>query len=310
MVRRICIVFIFVLLIFQPLNAFAEETNIPEEYDDMLDSLPSDIAGMLPDEIFSNNLDDIVIGANKLTSWDYIFDITFDMLGLNIKTILKTLATVIGLLVISSLLNMIKSSIHNPASERVLNLVSCAVIVFTVLKLSQEPLNRAMLLLEDIKTVNIGNEMAVTISVGVGLDGLSYAQNYEFARNAIDLALGRGGDQAVVKTPASITYYGGKSQQVEKNTRVKARVKAHALKEIITSKDKVFIMGHRLGDVDSFGASVGIYRIAQTLDRKAHIVLNDMTTSMQPLVELFVNNPEYDTDMILNNQDAIEEAAK
>lgn len=164
-------------------------------------------------------------------------------------------------------------------------------------------------LLEDIKTVNIGNEMAVTISVGVGLDGLSYAQNYEFARNAIDLALGRGGDQAVVKTPASITYYGGKSQQVEKNTRVKARVKAHALKEIITSKDKVFIMGHRLGDVDSFGASVGIYRIAQTLDRKAHIVLNDMTTSMQPLVELFVNNPEYDTDMILNNQDAIEEAA-
>ena len=164
-------------------------------------------------------------------------------------------------------------------------------------------------LLEDIKTVNIGNEMAVTISIGVGLDGLSYAQNYEFARNAIDLALGRGGDQAVVKTPTSITYYGGKSQQVEKNTRVKARVKAHALKEIITSKDKVFIMGHRLGDVDSFGAAVGIYRIAQTLDRKAHIVLNDMTTSMQPLVELFVNNPEYDTDMILNNQDAIEEAA-
>ncbi|MBQ7358604.1 MAG: DHH family phosphoesterase [Lachnospiraceae bacterium] len=163
-------------------------------------------------------------------------------------------------------------------------------------------------LLEDIKTVNIGNEMAVTISIGVGLDGLSYAQNYEFARNAIDLALGRGGDQAVVKTPESITYYGGKSQQVEKNTRVKARVKAHALKEIITSKDKVFIMGHRLGDVDSFGAAVGIYRIAQTLDRKAHIVLNDMTTSIQPLVELFVNNPEYDTDMILNNQDAIEEA--
>lgn len=163
-------------------------------------------------------------------------------------------------------------------------------------------------LLEDIKTVNIGNEMAVTISIGVGLDGLSYSQNYEFARNAIDLALGRGGDQAVVKTPESITYYGGKSQQVEKNTRVKARVKAHALKEIITSKDKVFIMGHRLGDVDSFGAAVGIYRIAQTLDRKAHIVLNDMTTSIQPLVELFVNNPEYDTDMILNNQDAIEEA--
>lgn len=84
-------------------------------------------------------------------------------------------------------------------------------------------------LLEEVKTVNIGNEMAVTISIGIGLDGLTYAQNYEFARTAIDLALGRGGDQAVIKTPESITYYGGKSQQVEKNTRVKARVKAHAL---------------------------------------------------------------------------------
>lgn len=90
-------------------------------------------------------------------------------------------------------------------------------------------------LLDEVKTVNIGNEMAVTISIGVGLDGLSYAQNYEFARNAIDLALGRGGDQAVVKTPDNITYFGGKSQQVEKNTRVKARVKAQALREIISS---------------------------------------------------------------------------
>lgn len=107
-------------------------------------------------------------------------------------------------------------------------------------------------LLEDVKTVNIGNEMAVTISMGVGLDGLTYAQNYEFARNAIDLALGRGGDQAVIKTPESVTYYGGKSQQVEKNTRVKARVKAHALREIITAKDTVLVMGHRNPDADSF----------------------------------------------------------
>lgn len=163
-------------------------------------------------------------------------------------------------------------------------------------------------LLEEVKTVNIGNEMAVTISIGMGLDGLSYAQNYEFARNAIDLALGRGGDQAVIKTPESITYYGGKSQQVEKNTRVKARVKAHALKEIITGKDQVFVMGHRLGDVDSFGAAIGIYRIAQALDRKAHIVINEVTTSVQPLVELFRNNAEYEEDMILNSQQALEAA--
>ncbi len=161
-------------------------------------------------------------------------------------------------------------------------------------------------LLEDVKTVNIGNEMAVTISIGVGVDGLTYAQNYEFSRNAIDLALGRGGDQAVIKTPETITYYGGKSQQVEKNTRVKARVKAHALKEIIAGKDKVIIMGHRYADVDSFGAAVGIYRIAQTLDRKAHIVLNDVTNTLQPLVDLFKNNVEYDPEMIVTGGQAIE----
>lgn len=161
-------------------------------------------------------------------------------------------------------------------------------------------------LLDDVKTVNIGNEMAVTISIGVGLNGLTYAQNYEFARNAIDLALGRGGDQAVVKMPENVIFYGGKSQQVEKNTRVKARVKAHALREIISVKDEVYVMGHRMGDVDSFGAAVGIYRIAQVLEKKAHIVLDDITTSMQPMVEMFRNNEDYEADFIVSGAQALE----
>lgn len=161
-------------------------------------------------------------------------------------------------------------------------------------------------ILEEVKNVNIGNEMAVTISIGIGLNGLTYAQNYEFSRNAIDLALGRGGDQAVIKTPDSITYYGGKSQQVEKNTRVKARVKAHALREIITAKDRVLVMGHRMPDVDSFGSAVGIYRIAKALERKANIVLTESTSAIQPLVDLFKNNPEYDEDMIITGAQALE----
>lgn len=161
-------------------------------------------------------------------------------------------------------------------------------------------------ILDDVKTVNIGNEMAVTISIGLGLDGLTYAQNYEFARNAIDLALGRGGDQAVVKTPQNVTYFGGKSQQVEKNTRVKARVKAQALREIISTKERVLIMGHRLADVDSFGAAVGIYRIATTLDRKANIVLNDVSTSMKPMVDMIRSHEEYSEDMIVTSQQALE----
>ena len=161
-------------------------------------------------------------------------------------------------------------------------------------------------LMDDVKTVNIGNEMAVTVSIGIGLGGLTYSQNYEFARTSVDLALGRGGDQAVVKTPERIAYYGGKSQQVEKSTRVKARVKAHALREIITAKDSVIIMGHRIADVDSYGAAVGLYRIAKSLDRKAHIVLNQATTSVKPLVDLFVDNENYETDMIVNSAQALE----
>ena len=161
-------------------------------------------------------------------------------------------------------------------------------------------------LLEDVKTVNIGNEMAVTISIGMGLNGLSYSQNYEFARNAIDIALGRGGDQAVVKIPENVTYYGGKSQQMEKSTRVKARVKAHAFKEIVSVKDEVYVMGHRMGDADSFGASVGIYRIARTLDKPAHIVLNDIGASMQPMIDMFRNSDGYEEDMIVNNAQALE----
>lgn len=161
-------------------------------------------------------------------------------------------------------------------------------------------------ILDDVKTVNIGNEMAVTISIGVGYDGLSYAQNYEFARNAIDLALGRGGDQAVVKMPDNIIYYGGKSQQVEKSTRVKARVKAHALKEIISSKDEVYVMGHRMADVDSLGAAIGIYRIAKMLDKPAHIVVSDPTSSVKPIMESFRNHLDYDENMFINNSQAIE----
>ncbi len=161
-------------------------------------------------------------------------------------------------------------------------------------------------LLEEVKTVNIGNEMAVTISIGVGLDGLSYAQNYEFARNAIDLALGRGGDQAVVKTPNDTVYYGGKSQQVEKNTRVKARVKAQALKEIISGKDMVLVMGHRNADIDSFGAAVGIARIAMTLGKEVHIVLSDSAAILKPFIDMFHGNPDYEDNFIINSHQAVE----
>ena len=165
-------------------------------------------------------------------------------------------------------------------------------------------------LLSDIKTVKIGeNSMSVTVSIGLGTDGLTYAQNFEYARNAIDLALGRGGDQAVIKTKDQVTYYGGKSQTVEKNTRVKARVKAQALREIITAKENVLIMGHRNPDADAFGAAVGIYCISKVLGKNAYIVMDNPNSDIQPIVDTFVNGSEEFEDVLITSQQAIDFAS-
>lgn len=159
-------------------------------------------------------------------------------------------------------------------------------------------------ILEDVKTVNIGNDMAVTISIGIGINAPSYSQNYEYARIAIDLALGRGGDQVVIKDRDQMTYFGGKSQQMGKSTRVKARVKAHALREFMVSKDKVVVMGHKIPDVDSIGAGIGIYRAAKSLNKKTHIVVNNPTMSVRPIIQSFKDNPDYDENMFINSDEA------
>lgn len=160
-------------------------------------------------------------------------------------------------------------------------------------------------LIEDVKTVKVGNEMAVTLSIGLGAEGAGYNQNYEYARMSIDLALGRGGDQAVIKEGEEVSYYGGKTQQVEKNTRVKARVKAHALREIIESREHVVIMGHNISDVDSLGSAIGVYCAARELGKKAQIVLNEVTASLRPLVDCFSADKGYPADLFINSEEAL-----
>lgn len=164
--------------------------------------------------------------------------------------------------------------------------------------------SRRFSILDEVREINIGNEMSVTMCIGVGMNAISYGQSFGWAQNAIDLALGRGGDQAVVKAGDKISYYGGKTKQVEKGTRVKARVKAHALKQIILGKDQVIIMGHKVGDVDSFGSAIGVYRAAKALNKPAHIVINDITTSVQPILKTFKDNPDYEPDMFLKSTEA------
>lgn len=163
-------------------------------------------------------------------------------------------------------------------------------------------------LLEDVKSVNIGNGIPATLSIGLGLSKDSYSQSYNYARVAIDLALARGGDQAVIKDCHGITYYGGKREQTSKNTRVKARVKAEALREFMTVKDKIFVMGHKLTDVDAFGAAMGICRAAAALEKKAYIVINEVSASLRPLYESYEKDPNYPDDLFLKSSQAIDMA--
>lgn len=160
-------------------------------------------------------------------------------------------------------------------------------------------------ILNEVKSISVGNEIPITLSIGVGADTNNFAEAYEYARIAIGLALGRGGDQAVVKYGDKISYFGGKSNGTEKSTRVKARVKAQAFQELLNSKDTVIIMGHKRPDADSFGAAVGVYRLVKTLNKKAHIVINDVTSAIRPVINGFKGNSVYGDDMIINSEEAI-----
>lgn len=158
-------------------------------------------------------------------------------------------------------------------------------------------------LVEDIKSVKVGNEKTLTLSIAIGTGAADYARNYDIAKAAMDLALGRGGDQAVIKDGEKIYYYGGKSQQMEKNTRVKVRVKAHALRQILEANDNVLIMGHNLPDIDSFGSALGIYIIAKKFGKEAHIVFGEISSSVRPFMNRFIDKEEYPDDMFIKKEE-------
>lgn len=160
-------------------------------------------------------------------------------------------------------------------------------------------------ILEEIRGIHFGNESDVTLSIGVGVGGTSYPETLEYARAAINIALGRGGSQAVVKDHHNVSYYGLHGKEVEKNTRVKARVKAQALREMMTTRDRVIVMGHKITDIDAFGACLGICIAARHLGKECHIVLNTITTSLRPLVDLITKEDDWPDNLILSTQEAL-----
>ncbi len=159
--------------------------------------------------------------------------------------------------------------------------------------------------LDEVKTISIGNDIAMTLSGGIGADGDGYLKNYEYARGAIEMALGRGGDQVVVRSAGGMEFFGGKTQHAEKSTRVKARVKAQALRELMLSSENVVAMGHKMTDLDSLGAAIGVCRAAMTVGKKAHIVLGERNTNIREWVERFESSKDYPEDFFISHEDAI-----
>lgn len=164
-------------------------------------------------------------------------------------------------------------------------------------------------ILDTIRDIDYGNTLPVTISIGVGRDGDSIYENIKLAAGALDLALGRGGDQAIVKTKDKFEFYGGKSKAVEKTTKVKSRLIGHALKEIVSQSKTIYIMGHKYPDLDAMGAAVGIFDICKSLKKETYIVLDTVNESIDEFVSR-LNKCEYYKDLFISKEDAIKNCTR
>lgn len=157
-------------------------------------------------------------------------------------------------------------------------------------------------ILDSVRDINVGNKLPVTLSIGVSKNGENPAQLLQYAASSKDLALGRGGDQAVVKDNDRLSFYGGKTKEVEKKTKVKARVIAHALSDLIEQSSEVLIMGHDTPDLDSLGSSLGIFRAVKEKGKNAFIILNKPNISIQSLLKRMEGMVEYSNIFISNEQ--------
>ncbi|MCC5909551.1 MAG: DHH family phosphoesterase [Clostridiaceae bacterium] len=153
-------------------------------------------------------------------------------------------------------------------------------------------------ILDEIRDISAGNQIPITLSIGIGTDGKTPLQSFEFANAAKDLSLGRGGDQVTVKRNDKISFYGGKTKAVEKRTKVKARVIAYALRQLIEQSDQVMVMGHKYADLDALGSAMGIYRAAKNRGKEAYIVLNNPNPSINCLMEKIWQTEEYRKSII------------
>ncbi len=164
-------------------------------------------------------------------------------------------------------------------------------------------------ILDKVKDIETKENVQITLSIAISNDGNTDKEKYKSAQAAMDVVLGRGGDQAVIRENEIYKFYGGRAQEVEKRTKVKARVVAHALENLIKDASKVMIMGHTNPDIDSMGSSMGIYRLAKSLDKKAYIIDSTETNTLQSFKADLAKEPEYE-DILITKEVAEENMDK
>lgn len=159
-------------------------------------------------------------------------------------------------------------------------------------------------ILDTIKEINVSNKIQSTLSIAVSTEGESNYEKYKSAKNTIDIALGRGGDQAIIRKNGKYYFFGGRTQELEKRTRVKARSVSNALEELMEEASNVVVMGHTNSDIDALGSALGIYRIAKTLGKEAYVASNTPGVGLESFVQYALRNDEY-KNVIINKEQAI-----
>ena len=158
--------------------------------------------------------------------------------------------------------------------------------------------------LDKIKEIDPKQKVQFTLSIAISNEGQNDKDKFKSAQAAMDIVLGRGGDQAVIRQNEIYKFYGGRAQEVEKRTKVKARVVAHALENLIKESNKIMVMGHMNPDIDSMGSSIGIYRLAKSLDKNAYIISSE-TPTLENFKKSLLEEPEYE-DVLISKEVAEE----
>lgn len=169
-------------------------------------------------------------------------------------------------------------------------------------KYLQELEDKKFEVLETVKEINLGNKIPVTLSIGIGINAPTFMENMQNAYASIDIALGRGGDHVVIKDGDNFRFFGGRTRELEKRTRVKARVIAYALRGLIDQAPSVLIMGHENADIDCLGAALGIYRIVKSRDKRVNIVLNHSNANIDSILNKLAKEPEYSNVFVGRNE--------